>query len=242
MIFKPTLVCLLALVIVFLDRPAVSGPIDIVLNPSPQEFGNTCQSYSMALAVSFAPSTPFQADTALELRDLERQIRQALVDSARQNGRPTDQPIRDDWRAAVEKVTNGVLSVTWKSFEHLDSAMNFVADLTGISNPAGLGTVLSVALVKTPALMSFKSIATSAYPHSHVVTVFGVQLPNQSMGDDATPQLLLVNSAVKYPGGVKNICAQEDLSDVDRYRAITTLTSDYEFTNYLVTWITNKNN
>jgi hypothetical protein len=239
---KPLLAGILA--ICASSRSAGAGPIDIVLTPSPQEFSNTCQSYSMALAVSFAPNSPFVADTATELRDLEQQIRAALLASAKQGGRT--QPIRDDWRAAVEKVTNGVLTVQWKSFDHLDPAIHFVADLTGISNPDALGTVLSVALVKTPAMMSFKRIESSTYATSHIVTVFGVQLPDQSMGDDATPELLAVNSAVQYPGGVKNICAQEDLSDADRYRALTTLTSNYELNlfsgdqPYLITWITNK--
>jgi hypothetical protein len=124
--------------------------------------------------------------------------------------------------------------------------MKFVASLTGISNPEGLGTVLSVALVKTPALMSFKRVESSTYPTSHIVTVLGVQMPAATMGDNETPKLLAVNSAVKYKGGVKNICADEDLSDSDRYRAITTLTSNYELNKFpraepfLITWIKKK--
>jgi len=224
--------------------PADAGPIDIFVTPSPQAFSNTCQSYSMALAVAFAPNSPLVADTATELRDLEQQNRAAVLASAKQGGRT--QPIRDDWRAAVEKVTNGVLTVQWKGFDHLDPAIHFVADLTGISNPESLGTVFSVALAKTPAMLSFKRIESSTYATRHIVKVFGVQLPDQSMGDDATPKLLAVNSAVQYRGGIKNICTQEDLSDADRYRALTSLTSNYELypfpgdQPYLITWITNK--
>jgi hypothetical protein len=70
---------------------ANSGPLEIILNPSPQEFSNTCQSYSMALGVSLNPSSPFKADQAAELRDLERRIRQALVVSAQKGGRTARQ-------------------------------------------------------------------------------------------------------------------------------------------------------
>jgi hypothetical protein len=231
---------------VFSVAPAVGGPVEIVVNPSPQEFSNTCQSYSMALALSFNSLSPFQANSASELRDLERRIRRALEQSAEMAGRKPSQAQRADWRAAVEKVTNGVLTVDWKEFAHLDPAIRFVANLTGIASPRRLGTALSVSLVKTPALMSFTRIEGSTYSTSHVVTVFGVQETQGSIPDSATPELLLANSAVKYAGGVKNICAQEDLSDADKYRAMTTLTSNYELNKfggpapYLVTWITKK--
>jgi hypothetical protein len=121
---------------------AYAGPIELVLNPSPQEFGNTCQSYSMALAVSLNPSSPIKAikaNKATELRELERRIRQELVASAQRAGRT--EAIRDDWKSAVEKVTNHVLSVDWKDFDHLDPALRFAATLTGVSDPQGLGTI-----------------------------------------------------------------------------------------------------
>jgi hypothetical protein len=95
-------------------------------------------------------------------------------------------------------------------------------------------------------MVSFKRIESSTFATSHIVAVFGVRLPDQSMGYDAAPEFLAVNSAVEYPGGVKNICAQEDLSDADRYRALTTLTSNYELNLFsgdqphLITWITNR--
>ncbi|TPJ77211.1 hypothetical protein [Mesorhizobium sp. B2-6-2] len=216
---------------------ASADPIDLVINPSPQEFSNTCQSYSMALAMAFAPNSPFRAETATELRELERRTRKALEASA--NGA---EPTRDDWKAAVEEVSNGVLSVDWKAFDHLDPAMHFVADKTGVSNPDGLGEALSAALVQTPVMLSFTRIEESKYATTHIVTVFGVQLPDASMDDSVKPKLLLVNSAVKYPGGAKNVCAEEDLSDADKYRAIGTITDNYDMTlfkgkPYLVTFI-----
>jgi hypothetical protein len=78
------------------------------------------------------------------------------------------------------------------------------------------------------------------------MSVFGVQLPNASMGDNDTPKLLVANSAVKFANGVKNICAEEALSDSDRYRAVTTLTGNcqiHKFSGsrpYLITWIKKK--
>src|SRR5258708_4929634 len=76
---------------------ASAGPIDLVLNPAPQQFSNTCQSYSMALAATFYPASPFTVDKPQQLRDLERKLRQALVNSAK-----GQQPVRKDWKAAME--------------------------------------------------------------------------------------------------------------------------------------------
>ena len=139
-------------------------------------------------------------------------------------------------------MTNGILTVKWKEFDHLDPAMHFVAEETGVSDPEVLGAALSAALVKTPVMMSFTRIISSTYPRSHIVTVFGIQLPPASMDDTAHPRLLLVNSAVKYGGNVKNICAVEDLSDNDRYRAIAAFTDSYDLNlfapkPYLITYI-----
>lgn len=219
---------------------AIAGPQDLVLNPSPQEFSNTCQSYSMALSMAFTPGTPYQANTATELRELERRVRAELVKTA-----AGATPTREQWRSAVETVTSGKLTVQWKVFADLDPAMRFAAQQVGISDPAGLGPVLSTALVRTPVMLSFNRIAGSSYPPGHVVTVFGVQLPPASMDNTAHPKLLLVNSAVKYAGGIKNICAEEALSDADKYRAVLILTDDYVLKPmgtppYLVTWIAKK--
>jgi hypothetical protein len=230
----------LTLVLLLASKLAWSGPLDIVLNPSPQEFENTCQSYSMALAVSLLPDSPLQANRASELRDLERRIRSALDARAINGG------VRSDWRAALESATNGVFTLEVSEFAHVDQAMRFVAELTGVPNAGQLGPAISLTRIKTPAIISFKRVAKSVYKGSHIITVFGVELPPKSMTDDATPELLLTNSAVKYASGRKNLCAAEDLSDADPYRAITTRTSDYELTKfggpnpYLVTWVRRK--
>ena len=123
--------------------------------------------------------------------------------------------------------------------------MRFVAQKTGISRAADLPTTIAAGLVKTPVMLSFTRVARSAYASQRIVTAIGVQLPEASMADNARPKLLLVNSAVKYPNGVKNICANEALSDNDKYRADLTLTDDYELTRfsgkpYLVTYVINR--
>jgi len=227
---------------------ATAGPIDIVIDPAPQAFSNTCQSYSLGLAMAFEPTSPYQAGTATELRDLEENLRQAIDDSVSQHPKSErpDGPIRDDWRAAVEKVTSNALTVKWKSFNDLDSAMRFVGDKTNVTDPESLGTTLSAALVKTPVLLSFKRVQGSSYSTSHIVTVFGVELPQASLAENAHPKLVIVNSAVKYAGGVKNVCSVSDLSDADRYQATSVLTDDYDFNlfsgnTYLVTWVEPKN-
>lgn len=218
---------------------ATAGPIELVLNPSPQEFSNTCQSYSMGLAATFQPNTPFAVTTPVQLRELERKLRKALEDSAK--GKP---PQRGDWKVAMEAVSGGKLTVGWRTFDHLDPAMRFIAEKTGISKPETLGPVLSAGLVKTPVMLSFTRVEKSAYPSQHIVTAFGVQLPEASMGDSAKPKLLLANSAVKYPNGVKNICAAEALSDNDKYRADLTLSGNYDLTlfdgKHLVTYVEKK--
>lgn len=209
---------------------AQAGPADIALQPSPQEFTNTCQSYSMGLAMAFHPASPYKADTPVELRDLERRLRDAITANAAAHNRT--EIMQEDWRAAMLAVSSGTLRLAYKTFGDLDSAMRFVGITTGITTPDTLGTTLSIVLVKTPVLMSFHKIGGSDYrgaagTGSHVVTIFGVQLPPATMTDAAKPRLLLVNSAVKYKGGVKNICNATDLSDRDRYTALATYTADY---------------
>ena len=220
--------------------PAWSGPVDVAINPSPQQFTDTCQAYSMALAMAFHPRSPFKANSAVELREMEQRLRASILASAQQHHRT--EPIRDDWKAAIEAQSNGVLSLAWKEYDHLDPAMRFVADQTGNSNPSSLGLTLAVALVRTPVMLSFTRVASSSYGSSHIVTAFGVDLPPASLNDTAHPKLLLVNSAVKYPAGQKNVCAAEALSDSDPYRAVATLTSDYALRlfpthPYLVTYV-----
>ena len=202
---------------------AAAASVDLVLNPSPQAAGNTCQSYSLALALAFAPAYPTGPKTAQELRDLERRIRTELVKSAA--GGTID---RTDWKVAVEAATGGKLTVASRQFADLDAALRFVALQTGIDHADQLPTAISAALVRIPVLMSFTRIGTSKYPEGHIVTVFGVVSPPASITNQARPKLLMVNSAVKYPGGVKNICAEEDLSDADHYRATVALTGDYD--------------
>lgn len=219
---------------------ASAGPIDIALDPSPQVTGETCQSYSMALAIAFHPNAPMsaKANTVRELREVERRIRAKLMELT---GGAT--PTRAQWAAAVKFVTDDALTVDWREFASLDQAMRFAGDLTTVKATSTLGPALSVSLVKTPVMLSFTQIGTSRYAAGHIVTVFGVDLPQASMGDTARPRLLLVNSGIKYAGGVKNICAVEDLTDSDRYRASATITADYELKRfpgskpYIVTWI-----
>jgi hypothetical protein len=54
---------LLIFVLLATNRIASCGPIEIVLNPSPQQFENACQSYSMALAVSLISGSSLQANS-----------------------------------------------------------------------------------------------------------------------------------------------------------------------------------
>ena len=194
----------------------------------------------MGLAATFDSNSPFSVSTPMQLRELERKLRKALEDSAKGK-----LPVRTDRKAAMEAVSGGKLTVAWREFDHLDPAMRFVAQKTGISRPETLGSALSASLVKTPVMLSFTRVARSAYPSQHIVTALGVQLPEATMADTAKPKLLLVNSAVKYPNGAKNICAAEALSDNDKYRADLTLTGDYDFTlfsgkPYLVTYVDRK--
>lgn len=58
---------------------ARADPVDLVPNSSPQEFSNTCHSYSKGLAMAFHTDTPFRATTPTELRELERRLRRGDV-------------------------------------------------------------------------------------------------------------------------------------------------------------------
>lgn len=241
--------CLSFVLGVAVTNGAYGGPADIVMTPSPQAFVSTCQSYSMGLAMSFHPASPYKATTPKELRDLELRIRKEVEASAVKNNRSPKNPTHEDWRVAVDKVSGGKLKLSPATFKNLNEAMQFVAKTTGISAPGLLGTALAANLVKTPVLMSFHQIEGSDYRGkmqdgrpgngSHIVTVLGVQMPPQTMGDEAKPKLLMVNSAVKFKNEQKNTCEVSDLSGDEKYSAVATLTDNYVRNDYSGTFLVN---
>lgn len=229
---------IIVLATIIFEATAVAGPADIVLQPSPQAFTNTCQSYSMGLAMSFHPASPYKASTPKELRELELRLRKEVEASAVAGGRSKNDPSQDDWRVAMTRVSGDKLKLTQKSFDNLHDAMAFVVEKTGISAPETLGTTLSAQLVKTPVLMSFHQIEGSDYrgkrrdgqpgQGSHIVTVLGVQMPPATLDETAKPKLLFVNSAVKYKNNEKNVCETSDLPGDNIYSAIVRLTDKYD--------------
>lgn len=213
--------------------PAASAQqTELVLTAPPQAFLNSCQSYSIAVAMGYVPSAPFKAETPQELRELEQRVYAKLQEIAVSKNTQVGMLPATDLAAAIETVTSNALTLVSKQFAHLDDAMRFIATETGISSPEGLGATLAVNLVKRPVLLSFSRIKASSYASGHVVSVFGVQLPPATMGDSAKPKLLVLNSAVKYAGGIKNACENNDFPGPQspgdkRYSAVLTLTDDY---------------
>lgn len=231
--FRQSPVCCVALcLLLFFPLAAGAQQTELVFTAPPQAFLNSCQSYSIAVAMGYVPSAPYKAETPQELRDLEQRVYAKLKQIAESKNTEIGKLPATDLAASIEFVTSNALTLVSKQFAHLDDAMRFIATETGISDPAGLGATLSVTLVKKPVLLSFSKVKASSYASGHVVSVFGVQLPPTTMGDSAKPKLLLLNSAVKYAGGVKNACEFNDFPGPQspgdkKYSAVLTLTDDY---------------
>jgi hypothetical protein len=223
---------LLLLSLMVFSAQVFSRPINIVMNPWPQEGYFSCQSYTSALAASFNAASPFQAKTQAQLRDLELRIRKEIEKNAIKNGRKYNEADHDDWRTGIEKAFNGEMKLKTKEFKKWTEAIEYIATRTNMRAAAALPKQFAVALVDMPVLMSFERIEKSDYRgakknSSHIVTIFGLQEPNSSTTEDFKPELLILNPAVKDGGTL--VCSDHPITTGDRnYSAVTSLTKDYD--------------
>jgi hypothetical protein len=213
--------------------PALAGPERLIFEPASQATHYTCQSYAIGLLTSFFPNSGINPTTALELRDLERALRQKIEANAVAEGRQADKSNSEDWKLALEQQSSSRLTLRSATFSNWNDAVRFIAEKTGISRLDTLPNFLLPSVVRTPVMLSFSKIEHSDYRGAtgvgtHIATVFGVHLPPQTLGEDAMPELLILNSAVKWGSkSGRNMCVINNLTDNDPYQASLIRSTNY---------------
>jgi hypothetical protein len=205
--------------------------LDVVMNPIPQAYSNTCQSYALGFALARAGVPGFRLDTLAEVRALEARVR-AAIDAEVEAGETAYH--HAVWIRAVKRLTSNNYVLNRKEYTTADALMNDIAAKTGITAAGTLGPVLSVSASATPVMTSFRKIRGNTYATGHIVTVFGLDRPSGPV--TTVPKLMLLNSAVKRPQAAPPVyaalCSASDLPGDLRYTGALALEADYELTSY----------
>lgn len=209
---------------VFCAAGAVTAaPVDLVLQPKPQSYTDSCQSWGITFAAASAPGTNLPASNAKELRVSEKEfrtIRDAMAKATGQN-----KFSHELWKQALENASGGLLTLKIEYVKDAETFFTKVEQLTGVSDAQLQSPMLAAALLKTPVLTSFVKVDASSYATGHIVPLLGIQ-----RGNSSPPGLALLNPAVK--GGAspeKIVCELDDTVGDKAYQAYFSITKQYTF-------------
>jgi hypothetical protein len=167
--------------------------------------------------LAFANDPKFSISTIQELRDAELAIRKDIKDSAGAN------PItHKDIVAGFETYTNGAYTLKEVTFDDVVALGDFVGSTTGITSK--LPFPIATSAIQMPVMISVSRIGSNSYGQGHVVTMLGVDGPQNS-----TREYLILNSAVKDGNDVKLFCDPNEPSSSTTYSALTSWTNDIDF-------------
>jgi hypothetical protein len=193
--------------------------IDLYKDTVPQAQLDTCQSYSIMLALAAKGDAAFPIGNFATLRKAEADFRQIA------NGIQGGPFGHEAMKQAVTNYTSGVYRlvveypatdiVQWISRVRALTALDATADaligkLTGTKFPV--------------ALTSVKKLNGSSYSTGHIVAVLGVY----GSGLNSNTQLLAFNSAIKGQGGSVNRCEPGTQPGDMKYQAGVLATNNYE--------------
>jgi hypothetical protein len=215
---------------VLLGSPVKAQSLDVVTNPIPQAYTDTCQSYSLAFALARAGVPGFTLGTVAEVRAAEKTVRDAINAEIRGGETAYSHGV---WQRAVAQLTSNNYKLNLTDFTSFEQFMAEVARKTGIEAAGTLINSVSYLLSNTPVMTSFVTIGTNSYTSGHIVTIFGI---DRSPAPVSTPpRLLLLNSAVKNgpaTPGYAPICSSSTLPGDLRYTGALKLESTYSLKSY----------
>lgn len=177
--------------------PTLAQSLDVVTNPIPQAYADTCQSYSLAFALARAGVPGFGLETVAEVRAAEKSVRDAINAEIRTGESAYSHAV---WQRAVARLTSNNYKLNRAEFSSFEQFMAEAGSKTGITAAGTLGSSVSYLLSGTPVMTSFTNIGGNAYTSGHIVTIFGTDRSPAPVS--TAPKLLLLNSAVK--GGPAN--------------------------------------
>jgi hypothetical protein len=216
-----------------------ASAVDVFLNPQPQAYNNTCQSYGLALALAMAGDGAYAVQNTGELRAAEEYLRGLIETIAKQKSlTPLHHTV---WEDAVAAATNSRYSLVIEEIASVDAFNSRVAALTGNGAVEVTGSLLAAIMTRQAVLTSVKSVDSNRYGSGHIVTLFGVGggPPNSSQRP-----LAMLNSAVKTPRGDLNACNLKDKPGDLKYSAEVALKTRYELNpfggKYRLMWLKRK--
>lgn len=217
--------------------------LNVVLNPIPQAYTNTCQSYSLGFALARSGAPGFKLESLADVRALEARVRSGINAEVRSGETAYHHTV---WARAVQRLTSNKYVLNRTEYPSLDLLINDVSKKTGISNATALGPVISIAASKVPVMTSFRRIGASSYNTGHLVTLFGVERGTGSVS--TIPRLLILNSAVKTaeltPAAYAPLCNSSELPGDLRYTGSLSLEGDYELSRfngqYVLFWVSRR--
>lgn len=178
------------LVILLLLPPSAFAASGFLVEPAGQATGNTCQSYSLAVALATRQDPMFLINTAADLRNAELDIRTRIIESS-----GADAVTHTHIQSGFRTFTNGKYVLKFKDVAEADIA-DHIASATGITSAsAALPSFLLGAVAKDVVLASARRIGAHSYAEGHIFTIYGVDGP-----PDSNRRYLVLNSAVKVKG------------------------------------------
>jgi hypothetical protein len=172
--------------------PTMAQSLDVVTNPIPQGYTNTCQSYSLAFALARSGVPGFNLNTVGEVRAAEKTVRDAIEAEVRFGESAYSHAV---WQRAVARLTSNNYKLNRVEFSSFEQFMTEAGSKTGVTGAATLGSSLSYLLSRTPVMTSFTDIGGNTYASGHIVTIFGIERSPAPLS--TPPKLLLLNSAIK---------------------------------------------
>ena len=200
-----------ALTCVFLSLASLSVPAaDFLVQPTGQATGNTCQAYSLAVALAFKRDPNFKVDTAAQLRAVEQAIRAEIVRAAA--GAPVSHA---HIVKGFQAYTANKYKLTMKAFPVAEIG-DKVKVRTGVSSQAATPpSFLLGQVVKDVLLASATKIGNDAYKDGHIFAMLGMDGPPNS-----NQQFLLLNSALHIKPNQPIQCVDGVPDDPGNYTAL----------------------
>lgn len=208
---------------------ASAQSLDVVTNPIPQAYINTCQSYSLAFTLARAGVPGFGLNTLVEVRSAEKSVRDAINAEIKPGETAYSHAV---WQRAVGRLTSNNYQLNRTEFASFEQFMDEVGTKTGITAAGSLGSSLSIVLSRVPVMTSFSKIGANSYTTGHIVTIFG--LDRSSAPSGTAPRLLLLNSAVKGgpAPGYAPVCNSSTLPGDLHYTGALALEPSYSLKTY----------
>jgi len=201
-----------------------SAQSSFLLQPTGQANYETCQSYSLAVALAIKHDAAFPIVTAADLQKTELAIR-AEIKKVAGNTSVNHAHIEAGFKA----FTNGAYILKIENLPE-DQLGEKIGQYTGISNKAAVPpSFLLDSTVKDVVLTSTTRIGSNKYASSHIIAAFGMDGPPNS-----NRSYLFLNSAVKAKDKTKNVCQEGIPDDPGPYTALLSWvsTSEIDFTKF----------